>query len=253
MSETKMNEYRHFFLYAKYHYEETDVLEDMKKIQANWSGCEPEDIYPSDIISVLSKLAYKYIIKHEYLFNEFIKNIDPDKDIWWTKKTDDRPQYMRTIEACLSVLRFRSVDEIEGSLGEADPNILPLSEGALERMKERELEASELRNKLESLPTAKEICEVQPMISPVEDKFKFPLKVSYQNEKFEYPKGHEKCRVSSTICDTFSFGRGRLDDHGFWSIPCPECARAHEKQFPEDGECWPFSRDSEWITKAERM
>jgi hypothetical protein len=41
-----------------------------------------------------------------------------------------------------------------------------------------------------------------------------------------------------------SFGTGLLDNLGFWEIGCPECARAHEAQFPEDGECWPHSDET---------
>jgi hypothetical protein len=61
---------------------------------------------------------------------------------------------------------------------------------------------------------------------------------------FQRPPGHSKCRASSTIMDTLSFGTGELDEHGFWEKPCAGCARAHEQQFPEDGECWPHSPET---------
>lgn len=56
-------------------------------------------------------------------------------------------------------------------------------------------------------------------------------------------EGHEDCRVSSGIHDCLTFGRGRLDDNGFWEEPCWECARAHEQQFPECGPCWPHTEE----------
>lgn len=56
--------------------------------------------------------------------------------------------------------------------------------------------------------------------------------------KFIRPEGH-KCCVSTNINDQLSFGKGKLDHFGFWEIGCPECARAWEKQFPDDGVCWP--------------
>jgi hypothetical protein len=42
------------------------------------------------------------------------------------------------------------------------------------------------------------------------------------------------------IHEGLTFGRGRLDDFGYWSIPCAICARAHEKAYPESTPCWPF-------------
>lgn len=67
-----------------------------------------------------------------------------------------------------------------------------------------------------------------------------------QPKKFIRPEGH-KCSASTNICDQLSFGKGKLsfvgfhtlDHFGFWEIGCPECARAWEKQFPDDGVCWP--------------
>lgn len=59
--------------------------------------------------------------------------------------------------------------------------------------------------------------------------------------KFIRPPGHERCGVSTTIVDCLSFGCGKLDGSGCWEIPCEECARAHEEQFPEDGPCWPHT------------
>ena len=53
-------------------------------------------------------------------------------------------------------------------------------------------------------------------------------------------EGHN-CHVSSGIHDYLTFGTGKLDDHGFWEIPCFECAREHEKQFPKCGPCWPHT------------
>jgi hypothetical protein len=52
--------------------------------------------------------------------------------------------------------------------------------------------------------------------------------------------GNEDCSVSTGIHDGLTFGRGDLDDYGFWQIPCSPCARRHEREHPEDGACWPF-------------
>lgn len=61
-------------------------------------------------------------------------------------------------------------------------------------------------------------------------------------KKFEKPEGHE-CKFSSGIHEGLTIGTGELDEHGYWEYGCPECARAWEKQFPEDGPIWPFSEE----------
>jgi len=61
-------------------------------------------------------------------------------------------------------------------------------------------------------------------------------------EKFIKPEGHT-CKHSSTIIGTLSIGTGELDQYGFWEHGCYECARAWEKQYPEDGAVWPFSKE----------
>jgi len=69
----------------------------------------------------------------------------------------------------------------------------------------------------------------------------FVIQIKYRiMKKFQRPDGHN-CNVSSTISEDLSFGNGELDDNGFWQYGCYECARAHEKQFPESGKCWPYS------------
>ena len=52
---------------------------------------------------------------------------------------------------------------------------------------------------------------------------------------------HKNCGISTSIADFLTFGMGRLDENGFWEYPCYDCARAHEKEHPEDFPCWPFS------------
>jgi hypothetical protein len=52
---------------------------------------------------------------------------------------------------------------------------------------------------------------------------------------------HPDCGASTGFCDEPTFGRGELDDYGYWQIPCTQCARAWEAAHPEDGACWPFA------------
>jgi hypothetical protein len=59
------------------------------------------------------------------------------------------------------------------------------------------------------------------------------------NTKFIRPDGHT-CTFSTGIHEGLTVGTGRLDVHGYWEHPCPECARAWEQQFPEDAPVWPY-------------
>ncbi len=51
---------------------------------------------------------------------------------------------------------------------------------------------------------------------------------------------HLECEVSTAISGHLTFGRGNLDEMGFWETPCHECARDYEKRYPETGKCWPL-------------
>ena len=62
-------------------------------------------------------------------------------------------------------------------------------------------------------------------------------------KQFVKPEGHE-CGCSSGIHDGLTIGTGELDSNGYWEHGCYECARAWEKQFPEDAPVWPFSEET---------
>ena len=53
------------------------------------------------------------------------------------------------------------------------------------------------------------------------------------------PCGYMDCSTSTAIDEvTLTFGRGDLDEHGYWEIPCPTCAAAYQKDF-QDQPVWP--------------
>lgn len=59
--------------------------------------------------------------------------------------------------------------------------------------------------------------------------------------------GDAKCCVSSGLSEELTFGKGKLDFYGYWSDPCPACARAFEKVNPDmaaEFGCWPFDYDN---------
>jgi hypothetical protein len=42
---------------------------------------------------------------------------------------------------------------------------------------------------------------------------------------------HSKCSFSQHIGEWLTAGQGRLDAHGNWEIPCPECAEEAETRY----------------------
>lgn len=70
------------------------------------------------------------------------------------------------------------------------------------------------------------------MPSPVEDLNK--------NKPVIVPKrcDNRDCQVSSDMDGNPTFGSGELNDYGYWSNPCEECARYHEAKFPGE-KAWP--------------
>ena len=52
------------------------------------------------------------------------------------------------------------------------------------------------------------------------------------------------CCASWGIHEGPTFGRGRLDNYGYWEIPCGECARKWEELNPGK-QAWPFKKEEE--------
>ena len=66
--------------------------------------------------------------------------------------------------------------------------------------------------------------------------------------------GHDDCGTSTGLCGRLTFGRGRLDDHGYWTIPCAACAAAFATAHPDEavalGGVWPATGDP--VTVADK-
>jgi hypothetical protein len=117
--ERRNNPNRHFYLYAKNHYQIDDVFHDMKVIQGNYCGMPPQYISDRDILNKLLSLAYLHIVVDEGSgFQQFVS---------FTLKFAGQPDIRWKIQACLSVLMTAEVKDIYYELGEPDPGILPLS------------------------------------------------------------------------------------------------------------------------------
>ena len=50
--------------------------------------------------------------------------------------------------------------------------------------------------------------------------------------------GHPSCSSSSALDERLTFGRGRLDEHGYWSRPCRPCAEQWDQERPALVEEW---------------
>jgi len=48
------------------------------------------------------------------------------------------------------------------------------------------------------------------------------------------------CSTSTGISGHLTFGSGKLDQYGYWSKPCRNCAEDFEFQYPWMGTCHPF-------------
>jgi len=55
--------------------------------------------------------------------------------------------------------------------------------------------------------------------------------------------GHEDCGIAIGISNEPTFGKGILNDYGYWQFPCEKCAREWEKQNPNSGKAWPSSNE----------
>ncbi len=66
--------------------------------------------------------------------------------------------------------------------------------------------------------------------------------------------GKQDCGVSTGFHGGFTFGRGTLDDYGYWDTPCGLCARRYDAEHPEDpdGPAWPLPHNPAEVTKREK-
>lgn len=121
-----LNPYRHFFLYAKGHYETGVVIEDLGKICTNYlqHDLHSEDDRIRILISATKTIKKKFSI--EDVLCEVL-NCSREYNVPFDFRQHDVSAKNSVINATLMMLRHLTVDEIEGSLGEADFNILPKS------------------------------------------------------------------------------------------------------------------------------
>ena len=118
----ELNPHRHFYLYAKRWYRQTNLIADLKKIQSEYCGLAIEHVRVVDILTVLSPVIYKHLNEHG--FTKLIEGIV----FPWSTPTPLNSIDEIVLAEYLAVLATIKKDEIKGGLGEADPNVLPLKD-----------------------------------------------------------------------------------------------------------------------------
>ena len=132
----KLERWRHLYLYAKYHYERTDIVDDLKTIIAKECLLDKSGVSSAGVVSVLADAAWKHI-NTEREFKELMERISPDSMEMRCRRLlqDGTPYdyYTATINALLGVLSMVKVysnDEMLINLGEPDFTLLPESKSS---------------------------------------------------------------------------------------------------------------------------
>jgi hypothetical protein len=123
----EINEYSHFYLYAKGWYKRTDVFEDLKAIISNYSGTDVKYLDDNDVIDFLSIIVYP-LITTDYFFKEFISRI-------YKNVSTGNSFKLSLVESMLFYLHFADKNSF-GTLAKPDSKILPLSEDGERSRKE---------------------------------------------------------------------------------------------------------------------
>jgi len=129
-----MNDLRHFYLYAKNHYVQGDIKEDLVKV---YQACDYTGDW-ADAVTKLYHIAWEQILEYtenkEWVIREYHEHLC-EVDFFGKPKNED--WLTRKARACLHVLRFTNKNEWPYELGEADTNILPRSHAGIIRDIER--------------------------------------------------------------------------------------------------------------------
>lgn len=116
---------RHFYLYAKGHYDEyrkVDEINGLKKIVGHRCGYESNLVTLNDILSILLKLTYKHI-ETELNFTDFIERLSRGGSMFGCPEANKVDLQHNLIKACLGVLSMTKISNIDFQLGETNPEI----------------------------------------------------------------------------------------------------------------------------------
>jgi hypothetical protein len=80
----EVNPYTHYYLYAKGWYACGDILEDLKKIQENYTGISSKYLTERDVYQVLSEISFEEMSRAsnpKYIFDRIMTKM-MNGDIW---------------------------------------------------------------------------------------------------------------------------------------------------------------------------
>jgi hypothetical protein len=134
-----LNEHRHFYLYAKGHYKEDNIITDIAKLQADYCGLidyKPAELFAYGVFHLIEIVIphMKKEVHAKTIFNNLL-----DDNLWRIGAKVEDSMHIKYAKASLSLLAFLKVSEIDGELGEPNPKILPLSNNALLVKKQKSL------------------------------------------------------------------------------------------------------------------
>ena len=126
----------HIILYAKHHYQETNLIEDLKKIYSIRNAVDIEYLNTREILANLLDLVEKLIkipeLEIRFTLSNFISDIDPNsfENRFYIEAEKKEYNFEEAcIKKCLSLIRLMRVykDDIQLiPLDEPNENILPL-------------------------------------------------------------------------------------------------------------------------------
>ena len=125
-----MNPKRHFYLYAKHHYEDTWPLEDLRKIAADYSGVPENMITEKALWEILIPEVWNQIKNSGNPLNHF------KEFVYFLLENLRVESSLKRLMPILHMLQMAEVEHI-GELGDPDPEILPLSNGELFNAKKK--------------------------------------------------------------------------------------------------------------------
>ncbi len=127
----KYIDYRHIWLYAKYHYVRGDLLEDLKIILAERSGIEPKAITTDHVIRTLVEIILEHVPNTRSLqrfIGDIISSLTAEESqylLYGFQNYHKRLSFV--VNLCLSQLAIVSTCNSKGkvvlNLGEADSSI----------------------------------------------------------------------------------------------------------------------------------
>lgn len=122
----------HIYLYAKGHYKESHLIEDLQKIFGRRNALDPEYISTEGIMQMLLATVHPHI-SNSYHFIGFVLDLSPSNR-WKFNHKDEYVFEHAVIRKCLSILRMTQIidenNKVLIELDDPDPDILPLSKNA---------------------------------------------------------------------------------------------------------------------------